>query len=349
MRIWFNRHFAVVARVVRLMREGASDLPKFEILISHRHDHFAGYLAADVAFVEPAGLSVEKYLAWCLKTVRNRKVDLLVPGHEQSFLTARAAEFEALGCRIFHAAPAPIVPKLHRKEWVYADVEGVVSLPAYRVAATPDEVRAAVAAIEGDGSVHACIKPCVSVYGKGYGRITAIAERVQSDVQDVEDWVTKTSVDGACAPQLVMEYLPGPEYSVDIAARDGEVLAAVVREKPLAGIGQIIAHKPEVRAAADLLVERFKLNGMINVQFRDNVNGNACLLEINPRASGGIDMSCLSGVNLPAIAFKGYFDPHYLPVVSPKTGVRVSEIPVAMIIPSIKVLRDEAQPQHEVA
>jgi biotin carboxylase len=338
MRIWYNRHFAVVARVVKLLREASPTLP-LEVLVSHRHAHFVGYAYADDAFVEPAGLEADEYLAWCLKTAEERGVEVLVPGHEQSYLTQHAHLFEAIGCRVWRAAPPGILPNLHRKEWVYEHAAHLVALPEYRVADTPDQVREAVVAIERNGTIETCLKPCVSVYGKGYGRITAQVARADQARQSVDEWVRSNAQEGACDRQIVMEYLPGPEYSVDLAARNGDMLAAVVRQKPLTGMGQLLVDFPEMLKAARRLVGEFDLNGVINIQFRDHSDGGARLLEINPRASGGIGMSCMSGVNLPDVALRAFLDSDYAPTTRPVLGVRVAEVPTAVILPQTEPLQ----------
>jgi len=136
-----------------------------------------------------------------------------------------------------------------------------------------------------------------------------------------------------------MEYLPGPEYSVDLAARNGDMLAAVVRQKPLTGMGQLLVDFPEMLKAARRLVGEFDLNGVINIQFRDHSDGGARLLEINPRASGGIGMSCMSGVNLPDVALRAFLDSDYAPTTRPVLGVRVAEVPTAVILPQTEPLQ----------
>ena len=49
MRIWFNRHFVLIARVIRQLRDAMPPLP-LTVLISHRHRHFTGFAEADEAF-----------------------------------------------------------------------------------------------------------------------------------------------------------------------------------------------------------------------------------------------------------------------------------------------------------
>ncbi len=338
MRIWFNRHFGLVARVIRQLREATPVIP-LTALVSHRHTDFVGFAEADEAFVEPQGLTPEDYLQWCLQTVSRRRVECLLPGHEQSFLTAHAAAFRALGCRVIAAAPAPVLPNLHRKDWVYQNCSEQVNLPPYRVVREPAELIAAVEALETGAYDEVCIKPCVSVYGKGFGRITAQSARAGREREHVEQWLARNVHDGQCAPQLVMQFLPGHEYSVDIAAREGEMLAAVVRRKPLSGSGQLLQHNPVLLEMARTMVAQFGLNAMVNIQFRDDVAGVSRLLEINPRASGGIGMSCVSGINLPEIALRAALAPGYVvPPLVPKFGVRVAEVPRAVIVPDPEAL-----------
>ena len=67
-----------------------------------------------------------------------------------------------------------------------------------------------------------------------------------------------------------------------------------------------------------------------NVQFREG-RGGLRLLEVNPRFSGGIGMSCANGVNLPYLAVRGAihgFAGQGL-AVSAAVGSRVAEIPRA--------------------
>jgi hypothetical protein len=331
MRTWFNRHFACVARVIQELRQADEEVP-LEFLVSHRHEHFAGYAVADEAFLEPAGLSSEVYLQWVLETVRERQVECIVPGHEQSLLTANTAAIEALGCRVFAAGPAHVLPRIHRKDLVYEDSSALVNLPPYAVCHSPTEARRLVAELEDGGRREVCLKPCVSVYGKGFTRITAMPYRATSWRPLVDHWARDQAAMAVFWPHMVMEFLPGHEYSVDIAARHGTVLAAVTRRKPRTAGGQLLADIPEISEAARRLVSLYSLNGIINVQFRENIAGTPHLLEINPRASGGIGMSCLAGINIPAVAFRGFLEPGWTPPAQrPLLGRRVLEISRAVI------------------
>ena len=337
MRVWFNRHFSVVVRVCRLLRDVNAHLPITSI-VSHRHSHFAGFTTADESFVEPAGLSPDDYVRWCLAAAAEHRVDWLVPGHDAAALAGAERAFNAIGVRLVNAAAASLLPGLHQKDWVYAHAPAGVPKPRFVVVDDDVNLESALASIEMTGP--ACIKPCVSIYGHGYHRLSSeqSAEReagqINSDILPLSAWRERYSAPSPEKRQLVMEYLPGAEYSVDLACYRGEVIAGVTRRKSPSGPVQTIEDRADLLSYAAQLVAAFALHGMINVQFKDASDGTPKLLEINPRASGGIAMSCLSGLNLPWIAYSAcMLDGHRVPIAAQCYGLRVAEIPTAIVLP----------------
>lgn len=331
MRVWFNRHFALVARILPLLREIGSDL-SITALVSHRHADFAGYAAADEWFLEPQGLSCEDYVQWCLDTAVARRVDWLIPGHEASALAAATELFSAKGIRLLNAAEPDVLPRLHQKDWVYAQCPQGIPLPRCELVRDDASLAQAIATIERAGP--ACIKPTVSIYGKGFHRITSCSSTAEADVLTIGGWHALHGEVTASKPQMVLQYLPQHEYSVDVACFHGEVLAGVVRRKPLTATWRTLEDRPDLLAYSAQLVERFALNGLVNIQFKDDENHVPHLLEINPRASGGIGMSCVSGINLPAIAYSACIaDGRRLQVPPARLGIRVTEIPMAFVLP----------------
>lgn len=323
--IWFNRHFSCVAKVHRELRKEPK-LDRLKLVASHKHQTFSAYQTADVSFREPVGLSPDDYFRWVCDTIVEREIDCLVPGHEQSLLTCRAAEIQQLGCSLFAAAPSIFIGKLHDKAWVYEQSPAAVPVPKYYVVRNKGEFIKRVAAIR-DSQRIACVKPATSVYGLGFYRLTPHNRERSTYERTVEQWLEDFAVNDAFEKQLVMEYLPGHEYSVDIAARHGTVLACVIRRKPLTPGHQTIVEQRDIQTYVEILVDRFQLNGLINVQFREDHRGRPLLLEINPRASGGIAMSCQGGINLPAIAYMAFLDSNWSPtdVPLPKYGEKVAD------------------------
>jgi carbamoylphosphate synthase large subunit len=126
---------------------------------------------------------------------------------------------------------------------------------------------------------------------------------------------------------LVMEYLPGHEYSVDCVADKGRLITAIPRRKSLlSGRGQTIDQREDIIQSVTQLAADYQLNGFFNAQFRERKHGLG-LLEINARLSGGVAMACLAGPNLPYIGIAGFdrgFDKLSIPPI--RNGIRVTEL-----------------------
>jgi hypothetical protein len=178
-----------------------------------------------------------------------------------------------------------------------------------------------------------CFKPAVSVFGQGFHILTEGGSRLDRLLRggacriDLEEARHALAESASFRDLLVMQYLPGPERSVDCLARDGELVRWVVRLKAEAeGGGQILEDNPTVAEAVRRLTARLRLTGLFNVQFRDD-GGVAFLLEINPRVSGGLHYACLSGVAFPYWAVRlalGTARPEDVP--APRTGIRVGQV-----------------------
>ncbi len=107
-------------------------------------------------------------------------------------------------------------------------------------------------------------------------------------------------------PLIVMEYLPGDEYSVDVLCKDGESIVAIPRrrDKITQGICTkgVTLHDQRLIDVSKRIVSSLGLSYCINLQFKKDKEGNPRLLEINPRVSGTIVHCAAAGVNLPKLA-----------------------------------------------
>ncbi|MEJ8848388.1 ATP-grasp domain-containing protein [Variovorax rhizosphaerae] len=335
MRIWFNRPFALAYRVLSLIRE-ADTARRFTLICTHKNTWFTGFAAADESQLEPVGLDADAYRDWCLDFATRQGIDLIVPGHETAALIDSSQMFAAHGIRLLAPANAETLPRLHDKSWVYRQLADQDFLASSVDLDDPGKLPEAVQSIWAEGH-RACIKPTVSVYGKGFYRLMHPGDtRRPLRGLTLSEWVSKAvAEDGTCAPQQVLEYLPGHEFSVDCIADHGRWIAGVVRKKAILSNTQLLDDNPLLLGYAQRLVERFGLNGMINVQFKEDAHGQPKLLEINPRASGGVAMSCLSGINLPYLALRGFVDGYDgLPIPRARLGQRVTEVAVAISLPT---------------
>jgi biotin carboxylase len=320
--VWFNKYLAntweIVAGLRRDRRPG-----EFRVLCTHPRPGYRGHRVADLFEPEPDGLPTEQYVAHCLDVAARHGVALFFPGRNVLPIVSAQDRFAAVGTRVCAAGGPEAIRLVNHKARLAAAVADVpgVRLPAYEVVndragfdAAYDRLRGRHAAV--------CYKPATSVYGIGFHVVADDAGFGHPNSITLADARAKLGA-GRFADLLVMQYLPGPERSVDCLAADGELVRCVVRRK---GDGyQFIEHHPRLAEVVRRLAARLGLTGLFNVQFRD-AGGEPHLLEINPRMSGGLPLAGRSGLNLPLWAVRlalGTTTPADVP--APRTGVRVPQ------------------------
>lgn len=213
-----------------------------------------------------------------------------------------------------------------------AERVGLPCIPAITIT-TADELRAAYDFFRPDGEV--CIKPVVGIYGQGFWRFKdgvdpfRCFDNPDARQVDFETYHLIFSTSPNRDPMLVMPYLPGTECSVDMVCEAGKVVAFVGRRK--ADVHQTFERHTPATDLAIAAAEHFGCDGIVNVQTRDDAEGNPRLLEINPRYSGGIGYTRETGVNL-----AGIFTTRRLGFAEPKqnwiSGIKVKAITVAVPI-----------------
>jgi len=107
---------------------------------------------------------------------------------------------------------------------------------------------------------------------------------------------------------LLMEYLPGQEYSVDALANGKQSICVIprTREKIKMGIsfvGETIFHK-EIINYSEKIIEHLGLFGNIGFQFKEDEFGKPKIIESNPRVQGTIILCTASGYNMVYNAIK---------------------------------------------
>ncbi len=100
---------------------------------------------------------------------------------------------------------------------------------------------------------------------------------------------------------LVMEYLPGKEYSVDCLRQDGtELCLARQRLQTMNGLTTVgvVERHAEIEQHSKSLSLALGLETVFGFQFREDEGGRMKVLECNPRIQGTMIMSALAGANI---------------------------------------------------
>ncbi|NLV43711.1 MAG: ATP-grasp domain-containing protein [Candidatus Hydrogenedentes bacterium] len=206
-------------------------------------------------------------------------IDFIYPAHDDVVLTL-ARHGSLPGCEVI--APSAETCELCRsKSATYARLTGVVSVP--KMYNTGDL----------DAPFPLFVKP-----DRGEG------SRGARKIQSKKEWDTALEADSSL---LSMEYLPGPEYTVDcFTDRHGTLRYAGPRER-VRTVGGISMHTRPTRdeqmtRAAQAVNEAIPMRGAWFFQMKRDGAGRLTLLEVAPRVSGGMGLCRNLGVNLPLLS-----------------------------------------------
>jgi len=107
---------------------------------------------------------------------------------------------------------------------------------------------------------------------------------------------------------LLMEYLPGEEYSVYVLCNRGKMEYCIpqLRQKlqQFYSFEATVKKNRTINQVCKNIVEKLELDHNINIQMKLSHNRIPKVIEINPRMGGSISLSVAAGVNLPYYSVK---------------------------------------------
>ncbi len=306
--IYFNRWFSVAYHYMNLLRNNEDGIP-VQIFATHPDIRHMSLQGADFAETEPALKGIE-YVQFCVDFCRRNEIDVFIPRLNMLDIALHAAMFDAIGTKVLVCRDLDLLESIMDKGKFYENVseQGIMSIPDYHVVSTAEQFKEAFDDLVAKGH-RVCFKPTETEGGLGF----RIIDNTRDPLQELFGYVTplitfddayRILASKTTFPDLmVMELLEGYEYSIDcLADEDGKLLVAVPRRK-VGGRLRLMEHIPELEEIAARVAEVYKIPFNFNIQMK--YNGDIPkLLEINPRMSGGLHMSCLSGINFPYLAVK---------------------------------------------
>lgn len=306
--IYFNRWFSVAYHYMNLIRNN-EDGVQFQIFATHPDIRHMSLQGADVAETEPALKGIE-YVKFCVDFCRRNEIDVFIPRLHMLDIALHISLFDAIGTKVLVCRDLDLLDSIMDKGKFYENVreQGIMTVPEYHVVSTAEQFKAAYEDLVAKGH-RVCFKPTETEGGLGF----RIIDNTRNPLQELYGYVTPliTFEDAyrilASSPSfpdlMVMELLEGYEYSIDcLADEEGKLLVAVPRRKA-GGRLRLMEHIPELEEIASRVAEVYKIPFNYNIQMKYN-GDTPKLLEINPRMSGGLHMSCLSGINFPYLAVK---------------------------------------------
>lgn len=338
-KIWLNRWFSVSYHYVNLIRNNEEGAP-FEFYGTHPNIDHVSLSACDVKETEPA-VEGEAYIEFCLGFCARHGIDLFIPRLHMELIAANRPRFEEIGTRVMVCDDLELLGNMMNKEKFYRSLEGrgVVDIPDYRVVRTAEEFAQAYRELTEAGH-RVCFKPTEAEGGMGFRIIT---EEAGDPLKALYGWVTlettyeetyrTLSTAERFDDLMVMEMLEDEEYSIDcLADAAGNLLTAIPRRKSEGRVYHL-EYAEELLALSRRIAENCRIPYAFNVQVKYN-KGVPKLLEINPRMSGGLYITCLSGVNVPYLAVKAAFGEEVRPP-EPEFGIKASYVEQAVVLDRI--------------
>ncbi len=287
--------------------------PSLRVTAADARSHVAGrYLAEDFAIIPPAD-SLD-FIPALIDLCAKKSVQMILPlvTRELIPLAQHKETFEQLGIKVL-VSPLASLEIANNKSRLYEFLQWRgIEIPDFRVAENAEQFTVAASQL-GFPEKTICFKPSVANGSRGFRIISnniddrdLLFNHKPSSVYMPYSEAVRILADGPFPELLISEYLPGPEYSVDCLARNGEPVLVVprLRKRMINGIsveGEFVQDVPVIQYCSRILRE-LKLHGNIGIQVKQSLTGQFLILEINPRVQGGISTCLGAGINLPVLA-----------------------------------------------
>lgn len=303
MNIWFNHWFSTVYHIISLMHEADENI---RIIGTNPNPDSVYRLVCDEWYNEPSDDNL--YVEHCLDFCKEHKVDVFVPRHRMREIAGNSSRFAEIGILLLANTDKTDIELIYDKvkTYDYLKSNGLSEvIPEYYSCGNIEEFENAVNELQ-KKEYKVCFKMSVDEGGISYHVIEEnpeISIRYSSSSHiSYEKALQIVKTYSFSVPLLVMPYLSQPEISVDcLKTKSG--LLMIPRYKMGGRVSRVDFDKNIMRIT-ESISEKFALEMPYNVQYRFH-DGKPYLLEINPRMSGGIQLSCkASGINLPALALK---------------------------------------------
>ncbi|MBG9220339.1 ATP-grasp domain-containing protein [Bacteroides ovatus] len=287
------------------------------------------------AFYQVPAVNDSKFCDTVLNICRKEKVDVYFPNvsAEVETVVARKSEFEALGVRL-SVSNMESVAISNNKFLTYQTLEKAgIPVPRYYGVNSVEDF------VEGMKYMGYPMKPvCIKIVnGSGSRGVRIIDanksryeifahEKPNSFFTSYEDMLAILKSADKLEEMMLVECMQNPEFTVDLLAERGEVIYEVGRENvvSLMSIAQetvVKYDKLAYKIGVDV-VKLLKMDGNVGIDFMRNENGEAVLMDINPRITATVSVIAAAGVNLIYLRVKQLLGEE-LPKVEPVFGTRL--------------------------
>lgn len=293
-----------------------------------------GFYMVDKSYVVPPGNSPE-FIPKMLEIAEKEDIDVILPlaTYELMSFSLNKRKFEDIDAEIMVSDPEPLEIANNKGKLYDFLRDKSIDVPKSKIVEDLSELEKYVFEL-GYPDVPVCIKPQISKGGRGFRILKINIDKLDLLMNSKPDNTFTTFEDIRSILQnanpfpkmVVMEYLPGREYSVDVLASKGESLITVPRSRDVIKLGisfvGMVENNKEVKNMANKIVKEIGLDYNINLQLKYSIDNIPKIIEINPRVSGTIVLCTGAGVNMPYFGIKMALGEE-IPKIIPRYGTKM--------------------------
>lgn len=307
MRVWFNHWFSTAFHLINLIKR---DNPgKFVFIGSNYHASCIYRRACDGWYQENEKIPDNEYADYAVDFCREHRIDLFVPKRGLANIVKNYSRFAEIGVKILADNRPETIVLLEDKQQTYDSLKKCIpdQIPEYRIVRSIGEFLDANEELR-SVSTRICYKLVIDEGAMSFrvldNQIENLAALRNSPGKKITVEAAKKVLENYdfSAPILLMPFLEGTEISADCLAT-GRGNLVIPRYKTTKRYSEVIFN-PNVMAVCEKIMNFLQLKTPLNIQFK--MQKEKCfLLEINPRMSGGLQLSCeATGINLPSVAVR---------------------------------------------
>jgi len=285
----------------------------------------------DAAYQVPRGTD-PSYVDALLDICEKEKIDILLPimSAELNALSENKERFKSIGTQVSVSDIDSLrIANDKLKLFNFMKDNGLPCAEYYAVKSAEELKKCA--GLLGYPEKKICVKATDGSGSRGFRILSETASRFETFMNEkpTAAVITLDELLGILAeaeefPELlVMEYLPGTEYSADLLADNGKVLVSCCRKslrmENSIMLEAVVVDNPYITKLCTALTEKLGLDGNIGYDIRERSDGTPVIMECNPRITSGVPYFNEAGVNLLYLCVKKLLG-EKLPEVSPKIG-----------------------------
>jgi len=304
--------------IIKSWRLGAKhEGRKLKIITADMNPEAYGFHFADKGYTIPPGDSpdfIPKILEICKKEGPAVLFSWVDP--ELLPISKSKSRFEALGIKVALADPQAIETGQNKRRcYEFFKKDGIA--PEFMFAKSSSEFGKAVKGL-GFPKKPVCFKPSFSYGMRGFRILKPSASRGEilfkekpdsafADFGDVMQTLKEYEKKSNLPELIVMEYLDGKEYTVDMLLEGGRPVITIPRLRKMTSRGistvALLEKNAELIQKAEFVAKKLGLDYNANIQFKYGKSGPK-LIEVQPRLAGTTVACVGAGANLPYLGLK---------------------------------------------